>query len=272
MSPGSNTAIEKMIESFTDGVWKTYEQLSEAMGFFRYPSPIVSVIGAGGKTTVIQRLQQEYYEKKMPAVVTTTTHIQKIKTEYCLTDPQPGEIDRMLQKAMRVWTGTNVGDGKLGALSKECLEDIFALKVPLLIEADGARHLSCKAPEIHEPVILPQSDVVLSVYGLDGIGQPIKEVCFRPHKAAELLKKEEKERLTAADIVTLALHEAGGKKGVLPSMEYQVLLSKADVSGQRKTGRKIAEQLSEQGISRIHVTDIRTDLEKLLSEETECVY
>ena len=49
-----------------------------------------------------------------------------------------------------------------------------------LIEADGARHLPCKAPAEHEPALLSSSDLVIGVTGLSALGQPLgKEMCIR---------------------------------------------------------------------------------------------
>ena len=36
----------------------------------------------------------------------------------------------------------------------------------VLIEADGSKRLPCKVPADHEPVLLPESDIVVAVLGL----------------------------------------------------------------------------------------------------------
>ena len=45
----------------------------------------------------------------------------------------------------------------------------------LLIEADGARRLPLKAPRDHEPVIPPDTSLVVPVAGIDALGQPLDE-------------------------------------------------------------------------------------------------
>lgn len=48
----------------------------------------------------------------------------------------------------------------------------------VLLEADGAKRMPCKVPAAHEPVLLPESDIVLTVAGLSALGRPLREVCF----------------------------------------------------------------------------------------------
>ena len=57
----------------------------------------------------------------------------------------------------------------------------------VFLEADGAKHFPCKAPAEQEPVLLPQSDIVLAVAGLSALGHPLKECCFRLEQACMLL-------------------------------------------------------------------------------------
>ena len=57
----------------------------------------------------------------------------------------------------------------------------------VFLEADGAKHFPCKAPAEQEPVLLPQSNIVLAVAGLSALGRPLKECCFRLEQACMLL-------------------------------------------------------------------------------------
>ena len=67
----------------------------------------------------------------------------------------------------------------------------------VLIEADGAKRMPCKAPDWRdEPVLLPQCDTVLAVAGLSALRHPLREVCFRAELAAELLCVPQDAQLT----------------------------------------------------------------------------
>lgn len=100
-----------------------------------------------------------------------------------------------------------------------------------------------KRPREGEPVLLPETGLVLCVYGLDGVGQPIKEVCCRVEEVCAILGKEEKDVLTAADLAKLAASPAGGKKVVRAGMAYAVLFNKADTRERKAAALKPRKRL-----------------------------
>ena len=51
----------------------------------RVQRPVISAVGAGGKTTILHRLADEYVRAGIPVIVTTTTHILKEDRPYFLT-------------------------------------------------------------------------------------------------------------------------------------------------------------------------------------------
>lgn len=72
-----------MIKSYTNGEWKEPGSLCQAVGIYKEDfHKIVSVVGGGGKTTVIRAMLRECMENsdgRIPCAVSTTTHIQKNK-------------------------------------------------------------------------------------------------------------------------------------------------------------------------------------------------
>ena len=107
-----------------------------------------------------------------------------------------------------------------------------------LIEADGARNLPCKAPASHEPVILPETDTVIALMGLDACGKPISEVCFRPELVAEILRTDVSHRLTPADMAALLLSDRGARKH-LGDRRFYALLNKCDAPERVAFGKEI---------------------------------
>ena len=73
-------------------------------------------------------------------------------------------------------------------------------------------------------------------------------------KAAELLGKQPEDQVTEEDIIKLACHEQGGRKGCPKQAEYIVVLNKADTKERRDRACKIAKCLYENGIKNIFVT------------------
>ena len=124
----------------------------------------------------------------------------------------------------------------------------------VLIEADGAKGRPCKAPADYEPVLHPDTVLVLSVYGLQAIGAAIEDSCLRVDKVEEILGKSGQDILTTHDIAILAASRKGGRKGVASSMDYQVILNQADDERLKEAAAGIGEELFRQGIRRVHRT------------------
>ena len=208
--------------------------------------PVVSAVGAGGKTTTLHRLADEYVRAGIPVIVTTTTHIMKEDREWFLSGLLEEKIREQLQKAGQVWIGAPAPGGKLARLSDHEIEKLLRWEVPLLIEADGAKR--------HEPVILPETTHVLSVYGLDSVGKRIEETVFRPELAEKLLNKKRTECVTAEDIAVLAAARSAGRKGCPGLAVYTVVLNKADDKRRIDTALEICRELRKRGIRQVIVT------------------
>ena len=216
--------------------------------------PVISTVGAGGKTTTLHRLADEYVCVGVPVLVTTTTHIMKEDREWFLSGFSEEKIKEQLQKTGQVWVGEPAPGGKLGRLSDSALEKLLKWDIPVFIEADGAKRLPVKVPAEHEPVILPCTTHVLSVYGLDSVGQKIEDKVFRPEMAEILLKKKRTECVTEEDIAQLAASDLAGRKGCPETAVYTVILNKADDEKRRKTALAVCRLLEEKGIRQVIVT------------------
>ncbi|MFQ8872444.1 MAG: hypothetical protein ACLR7J_07030 [[Ruminococcus] torques] len=67
---------------------------------------VISVVGAGGKTTLLHRLEDECVRKKQHVIITTTTKIMHENKPYFLEDTSIGKIKDTLGKFGRVWIGS----------------------------------------------------------------------------------------------------------------------------------------------------------------------
>lgn len=228
--------------------------LIDSAGLDRMKAPIVSVTGGGGKTSTIRSLAQEYVKLGNPVVVMTTTHMMAEERPWFLLEPSAERMRSILEHYGQVWAGTPAPGGKMKSVPEEFLEEIWKLQIPVLIEADGAKRLPVKAPADHEPVILPRTTHLLSVYGLDAVGRRIRDICFRPERVAEILEKDMEERITPEDIAELASSGKGGRKGCPKEADYIVVLNKADDAADRTTALQICRRLEKKGITRILVT------------------
>lgn len=233
--------------------------------------PVVSAVGAGGKTTTLHRLAEEFVRQGQQTVVTTSTHILEEDEPYFLraaVGENPEDRMRMREAAKafadqvrekmdcfgQVWTGSSAPGGKLCSLPELFMEQIWELGVPVMVEADGARKMPMKVPAGHEPVIDPRTTHVLSVYGLDAVGEMLGNVCFREELAEAILRKKRYDHVIPEDIALLAASPEAGSKGCPEQAAYTVVLNKADNDGRRETALHICSLLNDRGIGRVIVT------------------
>jgi len=96
----------------------------------------------------------------------------------------------------------------------------------ILVEADGAKGRSLKAPSEFEPVIPTASTVVVIVAGIDAIGRSIATACHRPERVAAILERPLTYHLGARDVARVLTSAAGGLKEVPPNARVVVAVTK----------------------------------------------
>lgn len=139
---------------------------------------VTSVIGSGGKTTLLHVLAAEL-SAKGTVVLTTSTHIRPSQTLPCLVSPTEQALREALALHRAVCIGSRNAEGKLSA-PELSFRTLASLADYVLVEADGSRRLPLKAHAAHEPVIPENSGNTVCVVGAGGLGQPISEVVHRP--------------------------------------------------------------------------------------------
>ena len=199
---------------------------------------IVSLVGGGGKTTLLHAMAAHGARKGWRVLASTTTHIQR---------PKEPLLARTNAELAALWTSGNYAvagapapDNKLTQPPQ--LERWMAQADAVFLEADGAKHLPCKAPAAHEPVLLPQSDIVLAVAGLSAVGKPLQEVCFRLETACTLLGVPPETILTPELLAKLLADEQGGRKAV-GARHFYAVLNQADTPQRQAAGEKTKELL-----------------------------
>ncbi len=143
---------------------------------------IIAIVGAGGKTTLLKQMAQDFLHQGKTVFVTTTTHM-FIEDDSLLTD-DPAVILAKLEHDGYAMAGQATGI-KLSSLSDDTFQRVAAQADITLVEADGSKHLPIKFPNATEPVIPPLTDQIIIVCGMHALGKPACEVCHR----LELVKK-----------------------------------------------------------------------------------
>ena len=118
--------------------------------FARQGRQVVSIVGSGGKTTLMWRLARSLAETEMRVLVSTTTKI---------WPTAPGELLPGISIAGKVNTIT----GKLAAPPLEELRALCACFDCVLLEADGAAGKRLKAWAAWEPVVCDYTTMTIAV-------------------------------------------------------------------------------------------------------------
>ena len=187
----------------------------------------ICLVGGGGKTTVMYELAAAWAACGRKVLVLTSTHIlQPADGSFAADVPA---VQNLWQQGRYAVIGTpELSTGKLTAPPQDLYEALQLQAGVILCEADGSKHHPCKAPAAHEPVILPDSDIVLAVAGMDALGNSLAQACQRPQMAADLLDCSADKIIDAQMLTALLLSEQGARKNV-GTRAYYIVLNKCDL-------------------------------------------
>lgn len=221
--------------------------LAREFPFLQETGHVVSIAGAGGKTTLMHTLAAFCADFGKKSVLTTTTHI--LRPKQFPTAYTKEQLAHFLKQHLIVAAGEDAPEGKLRMSGRMSVSDYQAADF-VWIEADGAKHLPCKVPLKTEPVIPKESDIVIGVAGMDALGKPLGEVCFRKEKAMELLGVGQSHRITEEDLARILFSEQGTRKDV-GSRAYYIVLNKCDDAKLRECAGRIRERLLRAGAEHV---------------------
>lgn len=187
----------------------------------------ICLVGGGGKTTVMYELAAAWAACGRKVLVLTSTHILQPADGSFAADA--AAVHNLWQQRRYAVIGTlEPATGKLTAPPQDLYEALQLQADVILCEADGSRHHPCKVPAEHEPVLLPDSDIVLAVAGMDALGHSLAQACQRPQPAAALLGCSLDSVIDEQMLAALLLSEQGSRKNV-GTRTYYIVLNKCDL-------------------------------------------
>ena len=213
-----------------------------------------------------------YREEGKKVIVTTSTHLQTPPEEIRAWNIE--EVRSLWKSDQIAVIGTdcesnkNLAAGDQAAVNQmENKKSVKKMRMPggsflqevlqeaevVLIEADGAKHLPCKVPIEKEPVIIPECTDVIAVVGMDALGKPLEEVCFRKDLAVQFLNTSYKHLMAEEDIAKILSSVQGARKGV-EDRKYCVVLNKCDDEIRKERAEKIRSLLKEKSIENVMIT------------------
>lgn len=216
---------------------------------------VLSLVGGGGKTSLMFHLARRLSRAGKRVLTTTTTKIFVPTPEQSATvliDAAPAAILSRAASALRetshITAAASLMDdaGKLKGFEPEAIGALAesGLFDWILVEADGSARRPLKAPAGHEPAVPPATDILVAVAGLDVLGAPLtEEVVFRSELAGRAMGLSKGEIVTEPALAALLAHPLGAFKGAPPQARRFIFLNKGDDPRRRDGGARVAAQL-----------------------------
>jgi molybdenum cofactor cytidylyltransferase len=220
--------------------------------------PRLAVVGAGGKTSLLFQAGRELLvgnpKYVRSVLVTTTTHLADwqvtLADQHILIDniEQLAAWKDQIPSGLVVVTCAEESDHRLRGLDEEMMAKLLSMaeeqRLPLLIEADGARMRPLKAPKADEPAISEFARQVVVCAGMSGIGKPLNsEWVHRAERFSELSGMQSGQNVTAEALQRVLAHPEGGMKNIPEKARRMLLLTQAETPELQAEAAAIAEKL-----------------------------
>jgi len=235
--------------------------ISEAVGLKE--RAFISLVGAGGKSTLFRRLAEELSRQKKRIILTTTTKmfvwqldpfikkskliegqkekvIQNSIKKYFSVENQKGQVV-VIQKRIE-----EKGEEKLSGPPPKWLDKWWHLGLAdfFLVEADGAQAKPLKAPAFHEPVIPSSTTDVIGVIGIEAVNLPLKEEnVFRAQIFAKITGIKLGDKIGIEALTALVCHPQGLFKGASRNCKCHLFINKVDDEERHILANKLAYQV-----------------------------
>jgi len=235
---------------------------------------VVSLVGGGGKTSLMFKLARELSMAGDAVLTTTTTKIFEPSRDQTggviLSGSVPNILDRadeLLDKHLHITAavGKLPESGKLYGFRPEIIGELWNADLFqwIIVEADGAAGKPLKAPVGHEPVIPACTKRLVGMVGLNGVGQPLTErLVFRHERFARLTGLRLGSNVTDSAIADILVCDNGLFKSFCPEVMRIAFFNQADVRDNLSAGKRIARILSKRkntGLNRVVIGQILFD-------------
>jgi probable selenium-dependent hydroxylase accessory protein YqeC len=215
---------------------------------------VISLVGGGGKTTLMFALAWELASGGGCVITTTTTKIFEplpSQTPLLLVEADEEKMTESLVQNMDKYSHITLArerlpSGKLAGISPELVDGLAGVdRVScVIVEADGAKHRSLKAPGPAEPVVPSSTSLLIPVVGVDAVGCRLtEENVFRPRIVSELTGLPLGEVVSTEAIAFLITHHRGIIKGSPDGARIVPFINKVDLDKGLSRGRDLAGKI-----------------------------
>ena len=223
----------------------------------------VSIVGSGGKVTLMYQLAKEAVALNYSVLTTASTHIHppnaKQSAGLVVTSEEPDWLtdlpDTLAERGHMTVVGARPRPDKLRGLTIDALDELRT-ECPtdlLLIKSDGARTKVFKAPAEHEPVVPPWVTHCIIVAGLQSVGLTLtEENVHRSERVSELSGLKMKAKLTPAAIGTVVSHPEAYLRRIHEDINVSVYLGWCSDDERRQMAEEVAEHIDMTRISAVY--------------------
>ncbi|TDI84129.1 MAG: putative selenium-dependent hydroxylase accessory protein YqeC [Caldithrix sp.] len=213
-----------------------------------FKGQIISVIGGGGKSSLLKKIGRELVKLNLKVILTTTTKIEPFPNTAVVLLQGRGEDIReeltyMLDELKIIMVAKKRYHGnKLVGVNPEVVQKFKKYANIVLVEADGARQRPFKTHMPHEPVIPAATDKVIIVIGSEIVHKPLNDETV--HRADLFAKKwnMELEAKLTRKIIAKELLSTAGYIGKIPlTSNVAIFINKTDLNLDR--AKSLAEYL-----------------------------
>jgi probable selenium-dependent hydroxylase accessory protein YqeC len=231
---------------------------------------VISLVGGGGKTTLLFGLGNELAQQRTGILLTTTTKIWEPDLSPAYTVLLSRDLSVLKRRiaenlgrfSFLVIAEQKLENQKLDGIDPQWVEELFELPgiSTVIVEADGAAGRSLKAPREGEPVIPSSTSLLIPIVGLDILGCPLTEpFVFRSEIASRLLHLPVGSEVTE-EVIARLMKELIRKKP--PNSRVIPFINKVDHPDWQGEARALAERLVEVGspdISKVVIGQMQGD-------------
>lgn len=223
-----------------------------------HPGDVVSIIGAGGKTSLLIGLGYELAESGFRVLATTTIGIDQdqlnLVPQALPVSAPPEAISAALNADKFVFLYDTVRGGRVYGSDPSYIQrllDVVDSDV-LLIEADTSNSLPVKAPYEHEPIIPVGTSLVIPVLSFGAYGQPLDEQhIYNARAIIDRYGFPEGAPIKAAWLAQILRDETLGLRGVPDKIRVMAFLNQTPTRGYGRHRARIIAQLAMRS-NRIH--------------------
>jgi len=190
---------------------------------------LVSLVGGGGKTTMLFALGNGLAAQGRRVVLTTTT---KMSHDQAMSAPtvcwSASEARAALGEPGPLMLVAHIDDQKTSGPPPEVVDNLFETSEAdyIVVEADGSRGRPLKAPGPTEPIVPSLSTTVVVLVGIDAVGGRLDAVAHRVDVAREFTGLAPDSVVTPRNCVDILMHPKGVLRVCPPAARVVVAITK----------------------------------------------